>query len=143
MESIYACGVPVYRAEIGTKVTIPNNVDEQWWARQVENMRRVLIGVAQRGETISYGVLAQEIGMHHRDPKFMVLLTAVCRQETALNRGRLCALVVRKSSGIPGGGYFTYKTAWDGKTYEAIEMWRVDRDWVWEYWNGRSYPDDD
>lgn len=112
------------------------------WERRKEHMRIVLIGVAQRGQTISYGELAGEVGYHHRNPNFMKMLLQICKEELDLKRGRICALVVKKSSGIPGSGYFGFSEAYDGTVADAEEMWRIDRDWVHDYWEGRSYSAD-
>lgn len=47
----------------------------------------------------------------------------------------LCALVVRKDSGVPGGGYYTGMAA-SGHDQSDIEAsWRAERDQVFEYWS--------
>ncbi len=105
-------------------------------------MRHILIEVARRGQTIAYSELAAEVGYHHRNRHFMKMLLQICHEEIEQKRGRLCALVVRKSTSIPGSGYFSFSEATDGSVAEAEEMWRTDRDWVQNYWQTHTDPVD-
>lgn len=105
-------------------------------------MRRTLIDIAKRGMTITYSDLANEVGFHHRNRNFMQMLLEICHEEVELQRGRLCALVVRKSNGIPGAGYFGFSEASDGSVADVEAMWRIDRDWVQAFWQEHDYPED-
>ncbi|MDZ7679164.1 MAG: hypothetical protein U5K29_11490 [Acidimicrobiales bacterium] len=78
----------------------------------VEAVAGILLGVARRGTTITYGQLLDALA--ERDPDLRVLaesdlapvLRSVSTREDEAGRGLLTAVVVRQSSGLPGGGFF-------------------------------------
>ena len=75
-------------------------------------VREILAGVAAQGTTITYGGLIDSVA--GRDPELArqaeadlaPVLRAVSRAEDDAGRGLLTAVVVRESSGLPGGGFF-------------------------------------
>ncbi len=103
-----------------------------------EELRKILIDLARNRQTIAYSELArmiESVHLHHRSPLFYRLLYEVCDEEETRGHGMLCALVVRKDSGVPGGGYYTGMAA-SGHDQSDIEAsWRAERDQVFEYWS--------
>ena len=82
-----------------------------------QDVRRKLIEVARRGQTITYGELMKEFGIPRGHPKPGVGIGPevgkISRHEHAQGRPTLSAIVVLASSktrtcpqGHPGGGYF-------------------------------------
>lgn len=62
-----------------------------------------LIECAQKGETITYGQLAEKIGRHHRaGPYLLEHLLRVCQK---LNIPTIGTLVVSQTTGLPGDGF--------------------------------------
>ena len=111
------------------------------WSKGKEEMRSILIDLARKGQTISYGDLCRLIESVHlfpRAPMLIRLLTEICHEEEALGRGNLCALVVRKATGIPGGGYFGGLASPDRDASDLEALWRADRDEVFDYWSKHS-----
>ncbi|MFP3906540.1 MAG: hypothetical protein ACLFRV_10150 [Acidimicrobiales bacterium] len=78
----------------------------------VEAVADILSGVARRGTTITYAQLLEALA--ERDPDLRALaesdlataLRSVSTREDEAGRGLLTAVVVRRSSGLPGGGFF-------------------------------------
>ncbi|HLU10333.1 MAG TPA: hypothetical protein VK003_11740 [Oceanobacillus sp.] len=103
-----------------------------------EEMRAILIEHARARQTITYSALAmmiESVRIHHRSPLFMQLLTEVCREEERLGHGMLCALVVSKTTGIPGGGYFSGMAALGHDVSELEASWRAELEQVFDYWS--------
>jgi hypothetical protein len=76
--------------------------------------------------------------IHHRAPGFHHLLDEICDEEIARGHGKLCALVVSKTTGIPGGGYFGGLASPDRDAADLVALWRADRDEVFDYWSQHS-----
>lgn len=93
-----------------------------------------LIALAKARQTITYSELARQLGIHHRHPAFMQILGEICREEEAEGRGMLCALVVAKATGIPGGGFFAGAAAWGRDVSEMEQSWREECERVFEAW---------
>lgn len=103
-------------------------------------MRLILIGVAKLRTTISYSELTYRmttVTLHVRAPQLYELLRQICRDEAAAERGYLCALVVRKSDGLPGQGFFKMlarngydcsdpQACWDDVAAHLYETWGAD-----------------
>ena len=64
-----------------------------------------LLGAAQDGRTMTYGELMREFGLS-RGRRFSAVLGEVDRAERVAGAPGFAALVVRKDTGYPGGGYF-------------------------------------
>ena len=103
-----------------------------------EEMRSILIEHARARQTVTYSGLALMIEtahIHHRSPLFMHILSEVCAEEERLGHGMLCALVVSKTTGIPGGGYFSGMAALGRDLSELEASWRAELEQVFDYWS--------
>lgn len=103
-----------------------------------EEMRAILIDLARERQTICYSDLCrmiESVHLHHRSPMLISLLTEICEEEVAHDRALLCALVVSKTTGIPGGGYFAGVVSLGHDVSDMEASWRADVDKVFEYWS--------
>ncbi len=111
------------------------------WAQLKAEMRMTLIAIARARGTISYSELArglQTATLHHRSPIFTPLLIEVCDEAERAGDGSLCALVVRKSDGIPGKGYFKAAALQGADVHDAETYWRREVEAVWAQWAPRD-----
>jgi hypothetical protein len=104
-------------------------------------MRALLIDLARRRELITYSEMCarlETVTLHPHSFVFARLLREVCGEEEAKGHGMLCALVVSKTTGMPGGGYFRgmAELGFDASDLEA--RWREDVDAVFAYWDEKS-----
>jgi hypothetical protein len=107
-----------------------------------EEIRELLIALAKKRKIVTYTELCEllSVRMHPHSFVFMHLLTQVCIREEAKGHGVLCALVVSKTTGIPGGGYFrgSYTRAVDRGIEtdpDDIEAhWKADLDELFAIW---------
>lgn len=107
------------------------------WQLLKDEMRGILIGLARIGSTISYSELAaviQTAHLHHRAPYFYKLIADLDADETAAGRPSLAALVVRKDSGIPGGGFYADAPVIEGESFDQVAYWRSEFQKVCDYW---------
>lgn len=112
-------------------------LSETQWIEAKAEIRRILIEVAQHRSTITYGELASQlttVSVHPYAYAFGALLREVCNDEEVAGRGLMCALVVQKSSGMPGNGFFKYagqlgrdvsdyKTCWYAEIERLYAIW--------------------
>lgn len=106
------------------------------WRAAREDVRRVLQEVARHRDTVSYAEFGRMLSapMHHRNPALYELLRDVCAEEHTLGKPNLCALVVRKSSGMPGKGFFE-AAAFDGEDIQSPrDYWWAQVLACWEYY---------
>lgn len=76
----------------------------------------VLAKCAKNGKRISYGKLANAIGLHHRSARwFLCIIQEECRRQKL---PPLQALAVNKATGFPGSGYVASKRK--GKAYGQV-----------------------
>lgn len=105
-----------------------------------EELRAVLRELAANREIATYTQVASRLTtarIHPGSYIFSHLLREVCGEELATGNGMLCALVVSKSKGIPGAGYFT-GTATEGReTADLVALWQQDVQAVFELWSKR------
>lgn len=106
------------------------------WETVVEAMRVELIALAQQGRVVTYGELALllPVYVHPGSYAFTRLLGQVCMEADRDGDGMLCALVVSKSTGIPGAGFFrgAAERGIDVSDYERY--WRDQLERVFAYW---------
>lgn len=111
-----------------------------------EEMRGIMIATARARSTITYSELAAELQtarVHYHSFLMAKLLDEIGGEEITAGRGVLPAVVVRKSSGMPGGGYFRESALFgdrpDGALPPELEaMWREDLEGVYAYWAEHS-----
>ena len=75
----------------------------------VGGVRSILLKAASRGEKVTYGTLMRTFGLS-RGKALTRMISAVDYQEYASHAPGFAALVVRKDTGYPGGGYFCDST---------------------------------
>ncbi|MEO0561478.1 MAG: hypothetical protein AAF125_05170 [Chloroflexota bacterium] len=104
-------------------------------------MLDLLRQVAAHGDTVSYGEFGRmlSVPLHHRNPKLYDLLRDICYDEREAGRPNLCALVVRKSDGIPGRGFFDYAALGGDSIEDYMAYWQVRAQECWDYYA----PDND
>jgi hypothetical protein len=71
----------------------------------MEGMRKTLLGAAIRRETMTYGALMRRFGLS-RGRVLSEAIGEADRREYASGAPGFAALIVRKDTGYPGGGYF-------------------------------------
>ncbi|NLO07169.1 MAG: hypothetical protein GX131_15185 [candidate division WS1 bacterium] len=72
------------------------------WHAEAREALPILIRCARRGETITYGELGEQIGVHHRQVGRIlgIIRDEICRRGE--RAPMLNVLVVRKDQGVPG-----------------------------------------
>jgi len=110
----------------------------------LETIRRELVKVAQRKQTITYGILASKTGLDINPGWHLFIgeyLDEINTKETSKGRPMLTAVVVSEETREPGNGF--YKCAldscemWDGKG-DPKTFWRKELERVWDYWSAKS-----
>jgi hypothetical protein len=71
----------------------------------LEELRRELVKAARARGTLSYGQLMKIMGISRGSPLFNAI-AAVDRAEYARGAPGFAAIIVRKDTGFPGGGFF-------------------------------------
>lgn len=108
------------------------------WQAIKQEARHILIECAKSRQTITYGELAGRITVVHFPHygfKMVGLLDEISTDEFAEGRSPLAALVVRRSNGLPGGGFFRKTFPPDApeddlRAYWEAEFNRTCADWV-------------
>ncbi len=71
----------------------------------LNRMRAYLLEAAQNGKTVTYGVLMRRYGLS-RGRRLSQTIGEVDRAELEDGAPGFAAIIVRKDTGFPGGGYF-------------------------------------
>jgi len=129
-----------------------------------QDVRKKLIEVARRGETITYGELMKEFGIPRGHPKPGIgigyVVGEISNYEYSQGRPLLSAIVVRADSrtgicplGHPGGGFFGLDGipvhlerspgVYSNPTLSADEQRFVkeEQERVWDYWRTHNVDD--
>jgi len=109
----------------------------QWDAIKSET-HDILIEVARQQNTITYSDLAQQLTtatLHAGSYALGALLREVCHDEETAERGLICALVVRKSTGQPGNGFFKYARQFGRDISDPAIFWQSEITYLYEIWN--------
>ena len=89
----------------GPKPARKNRMRRGTHARPLEGMRMTLVLAAGRGETVTYGTLMRRFHLS-RGRALSAAIGEVDRLEYSSGAPGFAAIVVRKDTGYPGGGYF-------------------------------------
>jgi hypothetical protein len=103
-----------------------------------EEMRSVLIDCARMRKTVTYTdvcLMIQTVQMHPHSFIFTRILSEVCAEEEERGHGVLCALVVSKTTGIPGAGYFRGMAELGHDMSDLEASWRAELEQVFDYWS--------
>lgn len=108
------------------------------WDLMVAAMHSELIEIAKQKRIVTYSELAAllPIYMHPGSYLFTRLLRKVCGDALRDGEGLLCALVVSKATGVPGGGYFTAIAERGCEADDPLDCWRADVEQVFARWDG-------
>lgn len=109
---------------------------ENWQAAK-EEVHDILIECARQRQTITYGELSRRLTtatIPARSYAMSAILGEIIRDDEPEEWGVLATLVVRKSDGLPGAGYFKAAAArgLDESDYRAY--WQQQFDRVCDYW---------
>lgn len=110
------------------------------WQQTREEIRDIVQAVARNGDTITYGDLAarlQTASFHPRSAVYHRLLREICLEEEATGRGFLCALVVKKDTGLPGSGYFRFMAQRGEDVSHPAQFWRQHVQQIYNYWQSQ------
>jgi hypothetical protein len=109
----------------------------------VARIKAILEQCARDGRAISYSELLLNLGFRFTRPK----MRAVCKtldkiDQITLAEGQpaLAVLVVREGDGLPGQGWWTGRTDYQGEWTgpQAQEHIRQLQDGIFAYWQGRA-----
>ncbi len=111
---------------------------EAEWEVMREAMRVELIEVAKQRRIITYGDLALllPVYIHPGSYAFTRLLSQVCAAADQAGEGSLCALVVSKSTGIPGAGFFRGMAEQGIDVSDFQDYWQAEVERVFARWSG-------
>ncbi len=111
---------------------------EAEWDVMRSAMRVELIEVAKQGRIVTYGDLALllPIYIHPGSYAFTRLLSQVCAVAENEGEGSLCALVVSKSTGIPGAGFFRGMAEQGVDVSDFQNYWQAEVERVFARWSG-------
>ena len=107
------------------------------WETVRDAMHIELIELAKQQRIVTYGDLALllPIYVHPGSYAFTRLLTQVCVEAEAAGEGMLCALVVSKSTGIPGAGFFRGMAERGMDVSAAEAYWHDEVERVFAQWS--------
>jgi hypothetical protein len=111
------------------------------WDVARDQLRTALVARARAHATVSYADACAEITVarfRHYSWSFMALLDEVCRLEDGANGTILASLVVRRDSGMPGEGYFTWAARSGHDVTDREAFWRTEAARVWAAYGGES-----
>jgi len=103
-------------------------------------MLALLRQIAANGDTVSYGEFGRMLStpLHHRNPALYDLLRDICYDERQAGRPNLCALVVRKSDGLPGKGFFEYAALTGDDVDDPQTYWQQVAGACWDYYANKD-----
>jgi hypothetical protein len=115
------------------------------WQATRADMLQLLRQVAAARDTVSYGDFGRMLAdpMHHRNPALYDLLRDICYDEREAGRPNLCALVVRKSDGMPGKGFFEYAALHGDDASDPRAYWEKKVEACWDYYAPQEDKEDD
>jgi len=104
------------------------------WECARQQMRAELVARARSRSTVSYSELCEAVSVARFRPyswAFMALLDEVCRDEDARTGVVLATLVVRKDTGRPGEGYFSWAEREGARFEDRESFWSDQAEAVW------------
>ena len=93
----------------------------------MNTLRDLLVGIAARGETITYEVLRQELQL---EGDLVPVLRDLAEREDDAGRGLLTAVVVRADTGRPGAGWFRLAATRHRDVTDAERAWQLERSFL-------------
>lgn len=112
---------------------------DNWDAVKAE-VRAILIDCARQRKTITYGDLSTRLSAA-RIPAYSYAMSAllgdIIRKGEPEEWGVLATLVVRKSDGLPGAGYFKAMAGRGIPESDYRTIWQAEFERVCDYWQTR------
>ncbi|KAA5603556.1 hypothetical protein [Blastochloris sulfoviridis] len=108
------------------------------WSEAKEEARNEMILAAKRRSVITYGCICKKItavNISHIDGRFYKLLCDISREESEKDRGMLSVVVVAKSDGRPGDGFFDFAATLGYDVSEKQVFFAKELNKVYEYWS--------
>jgi hypothetical protein len=108
-------------------------VGDEGWQRAVDVARAILTGIAAARATITYSELRERLGpavAHGGEHDLAALLRAVSIAADEAELGLLSVVVVR-TSGRPGGGWFRLAAERGRDVSDPDVAWRAELEAVW------------
>jgi hypothetical protein len=113
---------------------------EDWDAAKAE-AKRYLVAKARQHQTVTYSELSlaiQSITIPHYGYMMTGMLNDIHRDDLQFQRPGLATLVVRKSDGLPGPGYFKSERELGIPEGSYKEIWQARFDDVCDYWQNHD-----
>lgn len=102
-----------------------------------DEVRALLYELARAREVVTYTEFCLRLStvrLHPHSFIFAHLLREVCNEEEAKGSGVLCALVVSKTTGMPGAGYFRRREFERMQPDDLEGHWRAELEDVFARW---------
>lgn len=110
--------------------------------RAKQELREMLSEAARARSTVTYSDVSLRVfggRVPARSRLIMDLLSEVDEEEQHARGVIIASLVVRRDTGIPGAGYFTFLANRFGKDVSDPEnAWRIEAERVWAAYRGES-----
>lgn len=124
-----------------TDRAVPTLTKDEWSDARAR-MTHILAEIARSRSTITYGELAARV-FHPlyspRSPVLHELLREVCTEQDAARGIMLGSVVVRRDSGLPGGGYFRFAADALGRDVsDPAAFWRSEVERVWDAYGNEA-----
>jgi Arc/MetJ-type ribon-helix-helix transcriptional regulator len=103
-----------------------------------ERLRKSLSDLARRRECIAYGELGARTGFHPQSPRLHELLCEISTEEAEAGRGMLSAVVVKRGTKRPGGGFFDLAERLGREVNQQDTFWRTELELVYAAHNSAS-----
>ncbi len=105
-----------------------------------DSLAEVLIRCAKKKKTIGYAELAQEFGLKWPEPRYVMMpaVGAMSDKEEDAGRPMLSALIVQKSSGCCGAGFFKLAKQYGRIFIEEEKFEQEERQRVFVHWATQS-----
>ena len=112
--------------------------DNPTWEAAKDEARRVMIDKARHNDVIHYSDLVREIrkcDLEPHDLRLNHMLYEIASEEDEARRGLLTALVVHKSDGVPGPGFFEMAKERGRDISDPVTCWIEELKNVYAVWS--------
>jgi hypothetical protein len=114
--------------------------EAKWSALRAE-MRQIMVTVARSQHLITYSELCAQLTtayLYYHSPAVTRLLIEIGDAEMKVGRPVLPAVVVSKSTGMPGAGYFKLAMGERDDPQGARALWEADLAALYAYWSSSA-----
>lgn len=113
----------------------------EMWDKGKEEMKQILIGRAKIRKSIYYSELVSQIKSIIIEPESYALATMlgeISREEDTAGRGMLSVLVVHKTDGMPGKGFFELAKELGRDISDRTKCWVKELEKVYAFWGTKN-----